>query len=178
MMFLFLATLAFAAGDGDGVRCVAVWRGPEPGCTLNGGIEASATRSSSEAAAKAARRTLSRALELAASDLAKVSDRSPGEYTMCNALPLENADLSCTAEESDTDGDFCFVTFDDPECWDGTVLTFERTGWRSQVDGRRALCEAVDARLVKQNYRDVEERRVRCQESCAIGVTISCPPER
>jgi hypothetical protein len=176
-MIVLLATLALAAGDG--VHCVAVWRAPVPGCPLDGAIEASATRGTVDAAARAARRSLARALEFAGDQIVeRVQNRYSAEFALCEDLVEEGSDLICTEAQSAVDGDLCFITFDDAECWDGTVATFDRSGWRSALAERAEFCDAVDDRIVAQNYRGLEERRQSCQERCAVGATVSCPPGR
>ncbi|MDP2315107.1 MAG: hypothetical protein Q8P41_19565 [Pseudomonadota bacterium] len=175
-MILLLATLAYA----EGARCVATWRGPVPGCPIAGDLVASATRGSETTAERAARRQLARVLELTADELVERSgDRYNAEYVLCTERTLEVADVECAGQQSSMDGGLCFVTFDDPSCWpDGEVLTMENEGWRAVIDGRQAMCEAVDARLVRLAYRDMEESRIRCQESCVTRAAVSCPPDR
>ncbi|MDP2309166.1 MAG: hypothetical protein Q8P18_24295 [Pseudomonadota bacterium] len=174
-MLLFLASLAYA----EGARCVATWRGPVPGCPIEGDVVASATRGSTTAAERAARRQLAKVLNLTADDLVdRVPNRYPAEYVLCTERTLDEADIDCSAETSSVDGEFCFVTFDDPECWTGAVLTVDYGGWRAVIDGRAEMCEQVDARLLRLDYSDTEERRARCQESCAMRTMVSCPPEQ
>lgn len=174
-MLLLLLSLAHAEGS----RCVATWRGPLPGCAIDGDVVASATRGSSTAAERAARRQLAKVLILTANDLVnRVPYRLPAEYVLCAERTFDEADIDCSAEASSTDGEFCFVTFDDPECWPDDVLTVGYGGWRAVIDGRTEMCEQVDARLVRLEYADLEERRARCMESCAIRTMVSCPPDR
>ena len=174
-MILFLASFAFA----EGARCVATWRGPVPGCPIDGDIVASATRGSPTSAERAARRQLAKVLDLTAGELVtRVPDKYSAEYVLCTERTLDKADVSCSTELSSTDGEFCFVTFDDPSCWSGEVLTVDYGGWRAVLDGRSTMCEEVDARLVRLDYTDVEEARARCQESCAMRTNVSCPPTR
>ncbi|MES2640761.1 MAG: hypothetical protein V4850_14795 [Myxococcota bacterium] len=175
-MLLFLATsLAYA----EGARCVATWRGPLPGCPIDGDVVASATRGSATSAERAARRQLAKVLELTADDLVeRIPDRYSAEYVLCTERTFDEADVSCSTERASNDGQFCFVTFEDPECWSGEVLTVDYGGWRAVIDGRVSMCEQVDARLVRLDYSDVEEKRAQCQESCAMRTMVSCPPER
>jgi hypothetical protein len=157
-MFLLYTLLAHA----EGARCVATWQADAKACGIEGSLMTSATGPSMEAAERLARRRLGRVAELTAEDLVeKVRSHTGSEFFGC----AEN-------------GPFCFITLDDPECWDGTVLTIDDQGWRAVLAGRQMMCEAVDARQVRLNYTHVDERRTRCQESCAIGAVVSCPPVR
>lgn len=176
-MWLLSMSLGFALA-GQPAWCVASWQAPEPGCAIEGRIVSSAAGPSLEAAEAAARKRLGRVANLAADDLVGNQFAAPAQVGYCEALARENAEVSCSDVQSASDGDYCFVTFEDADCWDGTVLTVERGGWQAVVRGRQRMCAAVDAREVRQNYGNVDERRTRCAERCATGVVVSCPPER
>lgn len=174
-MLTLLISLAYAE---PGFECEVVWAGPVAGCPIDGAISTRASRKNVDAAEKAARRQLARLLELTSEDLvSRSSTRSEAEYVLCEDIVNEELAVECTEDATTLDGDFCFVTFDDPECWNGDVLTIDRGGWRAVVDGRRMMCEAVDEMLILQNYTGLEERRRECGDRCAIETRVSCPSE-
>lgn len=174
-MFLLYTLLAHA----EGARCVATWQADAKACGIDGSLMTSATGPSMEAAERLARRRLGRVAELTAEDLVeKVRSHTGSEFFGCAENARDEANISCSIEKATSDGPFCFITLDDPECWDGTALTIDDQGWRAVLAGRQMMCEAVDARQVRLNYTHVDERRTRCQESCAIGAVVSCPPVR
>jgi hypothetical protein len=168
--------LALAAHAAEGVSCSASWGGPTTGCPLTAGFTTAATRSSVGDAERAARRELARVLDLTARDLVRrVPARSEAEFGLCEDAAMEQATVDCSGPPA---GSFCFVTFDDDDCWNGAVLTVDHGGWRGLLDGRAAMCDAVDARLVGQGWEDLDARRAACQASCLDAAEVSCPPDR
>ncbi|MFN7147474.1 MAG: hypothetical protein ACK4YP_27150, partial [Myxococcota bacterium] len=168
--------LAFAR---EAARCVATWRATVPGAAIDEEIVTSATGPSREAAERAARRRIGRVAELTADDLVSIDDYlHPAQFAACTDAASREAEISCNRVRATADGDLCFVTFDDPECWDGRVLTVDDSWSRALVTGRQRMCEEVDARQVRLNYTDLDRRRAECRESCATRTVVSCPPER
>lgn len=175
-MLVFLSTLALAS---EAARCVATWRASVPGCAIDDEIVTSATGPTREAAERVARRRIARVAEVTADDLVSIDDYlHPVQFAGCGEAAPREAEVACTRVRAPGDGDLCFVTFDDPVCWDGRVLTVDDAWSRALVTGRQRMCDEVDARQVRLNYSDLDRRRAECQESCAVRTVVSCPPER
>lgn len=174
MLFL-LTSLALAA---EASWCIASWDAPASSCAIDGRMTASAAGVNEDAAADAARRRLGRVAQLAANDLVGYRELRADDLAGCAETVPDEAEVSCQPVESPVDGDYCFVTFDDAGCWDGTVLTVSRGGWQAVVIGRERMCNAVDARLARLRYTNSDERRKECSARCAAEAVVSCPPVR
>lgn len=157
-------------------RCVATWTGPSEGCGIRGEVKAAAAGPSEKAAARAAEKHLAKVAELtAAAQRARSPGRTEQEFAGCAAAVKADAYVNCFADASLADEALCFVELVDPECWNGQVLTVDGVGWEMVAEGRRQMCEAVDARLVQQNYTDLATRRAVCAAACASKTTVRCP---
>jgi hypothetical protein len=174
-MLLAIASLALATP----ARCVATWTGPVPGCALRGEIVASAAGPNEKAAERALRRQLERVTELSvAAQRTKRATQVDEAFSMCADTVPTRAFVNCFAEPALAAPALCFVELPDPTCWTGEVLQIDAVGWQAVGTGRDAMCKAVDARLVAQNYTDLEARRAVCAASCASKTTVRCPTGR
>lgn len=175
-MLVLLTSLALTS---ENSHCLATWNGTIPHCAIQGEIASSATGPSQNAAERLARKRLGRVAEMTAADLVAVdAEIHEAEFWGCAATAMEQAELTCSRAWAPTEGNLCFVTFDDPECWDGRVLTVEETWERAIQTGRDRMCEEVDARQLRLNYTNLEQRRANCQQSCATSTIVSCPSQR
>lgn len=172
MLILFIHSLAFA---GEPQRCVATWAGATEGCTIRDSFELAGAGKSQSAAEKSTRTALAEALRKAG--LAWTIDSplvDPQELSGC-AAKAEAAHVDCFPIPTGNTPAYCFVTLDDASCWDGEVLNFELPAWKAPDRARKEMCAAVDARLVAQNYTDVDKLRVKCAAACAAKTKVNCP---
>lgn len=172
-MPLLLVALALA-GD-DPTRCVAQWTGPVEGCQLRGTLQFSATASTEKGARKALAKHMTEAVRLAEkAELARLTTLSEGQFVRCDEAVAKSF-VNCFPEPHLDQELLCFAELKDRECWDGEILTVEDVGWRALVAGRRTMCAEVDRYLVRQNYTDLETRRLACAARCASDTTVRCP---
>jgi hypothetical protein len=172
-MLFFLPALALAA---DPARCVATWTGPKADCAVRGELTASANGTSRRAAEKAIHKELAVVTERA---VAGARLQMPGvavaEFAGCAARVEKEAFVDCFDAPELAEIRLCFVQLDDPTCWNGDVLNMEGVAWQMLAKGRKKMCEAVDERLVTQNYLDVATRRAVCAATCEMKTRVSCP---
>jgi hypothetical protein len=160
----------------EGFSCTAVWTGPAPGCPIDTWMIGDATRRTLAQADHAARRELANLLATTGRELAaRGGNWDNVDFGLCEATALDRVTVECSNVVADRDGDLCFVTFDDQDCWDGTVFTFDAAGWRAEADARRGMCAAVDDALVARNWSNLEEDRRTCGERCLFETRVSCP---
>lgn len=172
MLTSFLISFAFA---GPPVRCAATISTPTEGCMLRDTYTVTAGGRNEAQATKAARAALKDALVKGGQAFRQVQPATnPKDLAACEAL-VETAHIDCFPDAALAEPKYCLVTLADTDCWDGDVLELETTGWKVFEAGRKQMCEAVDARAVKQNYPDVESRRVKCAASCAGHTQVRCP---
>ena len=156
------------------------WQGPTTGCAIRGEVKATAAAGSEAGARRAVSRQLGEVANLtAAATRARIPGLTESQFLTCGDEVRDAAHISCLPDESLADPEaLCFVELKDPECWSGTVLQLDAGGVGAVAEGRKQMCEAVDARLVAQNYTDVASRRVICKASCEANTTVSCPTGR
>lgn len=172
MTILLFVAQSFA---GDPQVCVATWAGPVEGCQVREAFELSAGGRTVAAAEKATRSAMAQALSkygLAWRIDSPLVD--PAELSACTAK-AEAAHAECFPVPTGTKPAYCFVTLDDPTCWDGEVLNLELPAWKAPDAARTLMCDAVDERLIAQNYADVDKLRVKCVASCAAKTKVKCP---
>lgn len=170
-ILLFIAN-SFAA---DPQVCVATWSGAVEGCQVREAFEVSGGGRTVAAAEKSTRAALSKALSkygLAWRIDAPLLD--PADLAACGAK-AEAAHAECFPVPTGNTPAYCFVTLDDASCWDGEVLNLELPGWKAPDSARTLMCDAVDKRLLAQNYTDVDKLRVKCAASCAAKTKVNCP---
>ena len=170
---LLFSTLALA---GTPVRCVATWTGPKADCALRGELTASANGPSRGAAEKAIKKEIGVVTERA---VAGAQLQMPGvpasDFAGCAARVAGEAFVDCFDAPELAEIRLCFVQLDDPTCWNGDVLNMEGVSWQMLAKGKKKMCEAVDERLVAQNYLDVATRRAVCAATCEMKTKVSCP---
>jgi len=127
------------------------------------------------AAEAAAHRQLAEILETnAAIQMQTLSTYSEDDFSRCDQAAAR-AETYCFDDSSLASDKFCFVTFDDKNCWDGTVLNVEDVGWKVLEDARSTMCDRVDQYQVDLNYDNVMLRRLTCRSRCEQRVRVSCP---
>jgi hypothetical protein len=170
-MLMFLSSVLAA----EATRCTAIWTGPAPGCPLLGDYQVEGTASTKKGAERAARLQLAQVLELAADarqlEITALDDVAFGQ---CTALAMQTY-VNCFPEPALSGERYCFASFNNPDCWSAEVLTVETDGWRALEEGRRLMCQAVDSRLISQNYSDLALRRANCAAACEEETKVSCP---
>lgn len=172
MLLPFILSTAFA---GDPVRCAATVTTPTEGCNLRDSFTVTSGGRTEAAATRAAQKALKDALmKSSAAFYAAQPAANAKETVACEAL-VEGAHVDCFPEAGLAEDKYCFVTLSAPDCWDDTVLEVEARGWKAFDAGRKAMCDAVDARAVKLNYPDVEARRIKCAAACATHTLVRCP---
>jgi hypothetical protein len=172
-MLSLLLPLALA---GEATRCVATWMGAQPGCGVGERFHVEGTGANPKAAEKAAQEQLTQVLELyAASRMAVTPLLTPEAYSGCSGSAAQTH-LSCFPEPELKETQFCFVVFNEKECWTGEVLNLEDAGWRALERGRKDMCTRSDAWLEQQAYQDVLLRRARCAALCEERTRVTCPP--
>lgn len=156
-------------------RCVVSWSGPAAQCAVRGSYIVEGTGPSPRAAAWAAREELSSILETTA---AVQTQSLPGyreqDFSGCDQQAAQ-AQTYCFAAPELAEEKFCFVTFDDKNCWDGTVLNVEDVGWRVLDEARETMCAKVDQYQVELNYSNTNLRRLTCKARCEQYTRVSCP---
>lgn len=175
MSLLLLFSLPAAFAEDEGFHCTAVWEGPRPGCPIEGWLYGDASRGTLEAAERTARRRLAIALEATADELAEWRDVAGVDFLLCRDAAYEGVAVECEPEPWTGEGDLCLVTFEDPSCWDGTVLSVDREGPRYLLEGRERMCDAVDEAVLRRGWLNTDEARRRCAESCLINTRVRCP---
>jgi len=172
MLFL-IAHIAIAA---DSTRCVARWSGPTPGCAVPEELTIAGSGINGAEAEREARSRLARLMERTSDAIrGHVTDRYSTEFRLCDEHANTEATVTCFPDFTPEDPGVCFITFDDPDCWDGDVLVASDIGWRALDRGRREMCAQVDERLARLNYSNVDELRAVCRASCAVGASVRCP---
>lgn len=172
-MLSLLLSLALA---GEGTRCVATWVGAQPGCGVGERFTVDGTGANEKAAEKAAYEQLAQVLDLyATARMTATPLLTSDAYAACSSLAA-STHLSCFPEASLKETQFCFVVFNEKDCWTGEVLNLEDTGWRALERGRTDMCARSDAWLEQQAYRDVVLRRARCAALCQERTRVTCPP--
>ncbi len=155
-------------------RCVATWVEPVPGCAVPGPLMADATANSEVAARRAATAWLGQVLEDAGEAKRVRYPLVPAsDYGSCEE-EAKGAMLNCFPEPALAETKLCYVVFTDP-CWSGQPMTLEITGWRALAEGRELMCGSVDARLVAQDWSNLEQRRADCRAQCEQKVQVRCP---
>jgi len=159
----------------DPTRCVVSWSGPAAQCAVRGSYIVDGTGPTRRAAEWAARNQLTTILN---ANAAVQMQMHPGyleeDFTRCDQA-AQHADTFCFEAPDLADDKFCFVTFDDKNCWDGTVLNVEAVGWRVLEEGRDTMCPKVDQYQVELDYDNLATRRMVCQARCEEHVKVSCP---
>lgn len=167
-----LISLVLAA---DPTRCVVSWSGPAAQCAVRGAYIVEGTGPSRRAAEWAAREQMS---TLLSSNAALQMQMHPGyrdeDFSRCD-YQAAHAQSYCFAAPELAEEKYCFVTFDDKNCWDGSVLTVEAPGWRVLDMGRESMCSKVNQYQVELNYSNVDLRRLTCRARCEEQVRVSCP---
>lgn len=171
MTILLFVAQSFAA---DPQVCVATWAGAVEGCQIRDTFEVSGGGRTLAAAEKNTKTALDKALHkygLAWRIDSPLVD--PSELDQC-APKAEAAHAECFPVPTGTAAAYCFVTLEDPTCWDGEVLNLELPGWKAPDAARSLMCEAVDKRIIAQNYTDVDKQRVKCAASCTAKTKVKC----
>ncbi len=172
-MLSLLLPLALA---GEATRCVATWVGAQPGCGVGERFTVDGTGASQKTAEKAARDQLAQVLDLyAKARMAATPLLTSEAYASCSGIAAQSY-LSCFPEPILKETQFCFVVFNEKDCWTGEVLNLEDTGWRALERGRKDMCARSDSWLEQQAYQDVTQRRARCAALCEERTRVTCPP--
>jgi hypothetical protein len=172
-MFFALVSLVLAAGP---TRCTATWSGPERGCALRGDVQATATAPTEKGAERAIQKEIARVVDVSSDAMmAQIPFLHQAEFSTCQDTISDAAIVSCTSEPQLAGSNYCFVVFQDDDCWSGDVLSIEDVGWRALENGRREMCSRVDQRLVEQNYNNVGMQRAVCRAKCEQETVVSCP---
>jgi hypothetical protein len=171
---LSLTMLLSTAVAGEPVRCVAVLETPKAACALHHSFSVTGAGPNEVAATRAARTALEKAVSSSVTAQVTAQPLVTIDPAQCSAL-AKNAHVDCFPEAALAQTAYCFVSLADPACWDGEVLTVEDKGWRVFARGTAEMCQAVDKRVVAQNYNDTETRRLACAASCLRSTAVRCP---
>lgn len=170
---LLTLSLAFA----EPYRCAVVWSAPALACQVRGPLRVEATAGSEGAARAASVRQLSDVLHLTGLAMrARSALLSDADFSGC-ALAAEAVSPLCFPEPALAGFRLCFADLPATECWSGEVLNFEAAPVRALDLGRRQLCDAVDDRIVTQNYTNTDLRRAECRARCEAETRVRCPAE-
>lgn len=172
-MSLSLLFASFALA-GDPVRCVASLQAPSPTCGLTAEFTINAGGLTESAATRAARQALQRAVDSSIKAAQAIYPHEVRDAPGCRAA-AETAHVDCFPDAALAKPQYCFVAFENRGCWTDDVLTVEVAGWKVFTHGTNEMCKAVDARLVAQNYIDVQHRRVQCAAACLRETKVTCP---